>query len=66
MDRAEGFGHILDLYFGGDMEASLGLTGQGAGMINEIKSVNDIMEETVEGFFAIANQFAARAQARGF
>ena len=66
MDRKEGFGHILDLYFGGDMESSLGLAGQGAGMIHEIKPVKQVIDETVEGFFAIANQFAARAQAKAF
>jgi enoyl-[acyl-carrier protein] reductase II len=66
MDRAKGFGSILDLYFAGDMEASLGLAGQGIGLIHEVKPVKEIVEETVDGFFQIANQFAVRAQARAF
>ncbi len=66
MDRSKGFGSILDLYFGGDMEASLGLAGQGIGLIHEVKPVKQIIDETVDGFFAIANQFAARAQAHSF
>jgi enoyl-[acyl-carrier protein] reductase II len=66
MERAKGFGSVLDLYFGGDMEASLALSGQGTGLIHEVKPVKQIIDETVDGFFAIANQFAARAQARGF
>jgi enoyl-[acyl-carrier protein] reductase II len=66
MERAKGFGSVLDLYFGGDMEASLALSGQGTGLIHEVKPVKQIIDDTVDGFFAIANQFAARAQARGF
>ena len=66
MERAVGFGSVLDLYFGGDMEASLALSGQGTGLIHEVKPVKQIIDETVDGFFAIANQFAARAQARAF
>ncbi len=66
MERAVGFGSVLDLYFGGDMEASLALSGQGTGLIHEVKPVKQIIDETVDGFFTIANQFAARAQARGF
>ncbi|MEN3976703.1 nitronate monooxygenase [Emcibacter sp. SYSU 3D8] len=66
MERSKGFGSVLDLYFGGDMEASLGLAGQGIGLIHEVKPVKQIIDETVDGFFAIANQFAAKAQARAF
>ncbi len=66
MERAVGFGSVLDLYFGGDMEASLALSGQGTGLIHEVKPAKQIIDETVESFFAIADQFAARAQARAF
>ena len=42
----------LDLYFGGDMEASIALTGQVAGRIDSVKPVAEIIEETVRGFRA--------------
>jgi enoyl-[acyl-carrier protein] reductase II len=66
MERATGFGSVLDLYFGGDMEASLGLAGQGIGLIHEVKPAKQIIDETVEGFFAIADRFAAQAEGRAF
>ncbi len=45
------FGSAKDLYFGGDMEAAIPLSGQVAGRINEIKSVVDILDETQKEFF---------------
>ncbi len=66
MERSVVFGDILDLYFGGDMESSVGLAGQGAGMISEIKPVKQIIDETVDGFFEIAGRFAAMSQSRAF
>lgn len=42
----------LDLYFGGDMEASIALTGQVAGRIDSVKPVAEIIAETVAGFYA--------------
>jgi len=44
------FGSALDLYFGGDMEASIALSGQVAGRIDSIKPVARIIEETVTEF----------------
>ena len=38
---------VRDLYFGGDLEAGVALTGQVAGRIDEIKPVAQIIEETV-------------------
>ena len=46
------FGSAKDLYFGGDMEAAIPLSGQVAGRIDEIKPVVDILNETREEFFA--------------
>ena len=46
------FGHALDLYFGGDMEASIALSGQVAGRIDEIKPVAQILAETMAEFEA--------------
>ena len=48
------FGHAKDLYFGGDMEASIALSGQVAGRIDSIKPVKQIIDETVAGFAEIA------------
>jgi len=44
------FGHALDLYFGGDMEASIALSGQVCGRIHEIKPVRQVIEETIAEF----------------
>jgi len=44
------FGNALDLYFGGDMNAAIALSGQVAGRIESIESVADIVAETVRGF----------------
>lgn len=47
--RAE-FAGVLDLYFGGDMEAAVPLTGQVCGRIDEVLSVSQIIQGTVNGF----------------
>jgi len=44
------FGNAQDLYFGGDMEAALALTGQVAGRINQIRAVAEISSSTVAEF----------------
>ena len=51
------FGTALDLYFGGDMEASIALTGQVAGRIEKEKSVKDIINETIEEFYSTIDLF---------
>lgn len=38
------FGHALDLYFGGDMEASIALSGQVAGRIDTVRPVKEILD----------------------
>jgi len=63
---ADTFARLQDLYFGGDMEASVGLAGQSAGLINDAKPVADIINETVEGFFDIAARMGGMASSRGF
>ncbi len=45
------FGTAKDLYFGGDMEAAIALTGQVCGRIEEEKPVAQIIEETADEFF---------------
>jgi enoyl-[acyl-carrier protein] reductase II len=44
------FGNAMDLYFGGDMEAAIALSGQVAGRIDAIKPVKQIIDETVAEF----------------
>ena len=44
--------NIKELYFGGDMEAAPALSGQSAGLINEIKSVKEIIDEIINDFNA--------------
>ncbi len=45
--------NALQLYFGGDMEAAIALTGQVAGRIDSVKPVAQIIRETVEEFEAV-------------
>ena len=52
------FGSALDLYFGGDMESSLALTGQVAGRIDAVRPVRDIIDTTVAEFRERAAQLA--------
>lgn len=44
------FGDAQSLYFGGNMEAALALTGQVAGRIDQIRSVDEIISSTVSEF----------------
>ncbi|MBI5506970.1 MAG: nitronate monooxygenase [Deltaproteobacteria bacterium] len=55
------FGRILELYFGGDMEASIALSGQVAGRIESVAPVREILWEMVRGFRETAAALAVRA-----
>ena len=44
------FAHTQDVYFGGDLEAGIALTGQVAGRITEVKPVRQILDETMAEF----------------
>ena len=44
------FKGVQDLYFGGNLNAAPALTGQSMGLIDEIKSVETIIKETVKEF----------------
>ena len=52
------FGTAKDLYFGGDMEASLALGGQVMGRIESVRPVADIIRDTVEEFFEIVGSLS--------
>ena len=45
------FTFAKDLYFGGDMNASIALSGQVAGRIETVRPVKDVISETVSDFF---------------
>jgi enoyl-[acyl-carrier protein] reductase II len=59
------FGKALDLYFGGDMEASIALSGQVAGRIDAVKPVGRIIAETLAEFEAVVAEMAGRYGVRG-
>ena len=54
------FGTAKDLYFGGDLEASIALGGQVMGRIDEVKPVAQILDETIEEFFSVLDALADR------
>tara|TARA_R110002110_G_scaffold86743_6_gene226313 strand:+ start:1642 stop:2580 length:939 start_codon:yes stop_codon:yes gene_type:complete len=60
------FVRILDLYFGGDMEAAVGLAGETAGLIMDVKTARSIIEETVAEFFAITSRMGTLSADRSF
>jgi enoyl-[acyl-carrier protein] reductase II len=57
---------VKEVYFGGDMEASIALAGQTAGLIHEVLPVETIIRQTVEGFHAIRQDQGARSAGGGF
>ena len=57
------FGRVADLYFGGDMEASIALCGQVAGRIDAVEPVDDIIAGIVAGFHDTIAGLAAYGQA---
>jgi enoyl-[acyl-carrier protein] reductase II len=57
---------ILGVYFGGDMEAAPALAGQSAGLIDSVKSAQQIIDDTVAEFFAITARLGSLALQRSF
>ncbi|MGD0189444.1 MAG: nitronate monooxygenase [Rhizomicrobium sp.] len=54
------FRNALALYFGGDMEASIALSGQVAGRIDSVKPVAQVIAETVAEFEATVAEMSRR------
>jgi enoyl-[acyl-carrier protein] reductase II len=54
------FRNALSLYFGGDMESSIALSGQVAGRIDSVRPVADIIADTVREFEAVVADLGAR------
>ena len=51
---------IQDLYFGGDMNAAPALTGQSAGLIDAVKPVAQIIDETISEFNEACKRMSAQ------
>ena len=51
---------VMRLYFGGDMEASLALSGQVAGRIEAVRPVAEILRETADDCLAVLERLHAR------
>ena len=56
------FGNAMDLYFGGDMEAGIALSGQVAGRIDAIRPVAEIIADTVSEFAATIERLSTGGQ----
>ena len=56
----EHMANILDLYFGGDLEAAIPLTGQVCGRIDDVSSAAHIIEHTMTGFYDVMRDMARR------
>ena len=54
------FGNAMELYFGGDMEAAIALSGQVAGRIDKVEPVADIIRRTAEDCLALIADLATR------
>ncbi len=63
---ADTFAGIQQVYFGGDMEAAPALAGQSAGLIHGVLTVQQIIDETVAQFHAIAARLGAMAAGSTF
>lgn len=54
------FGTALDLYFGGDMESSIALTGQVCGRIDSVRPVGEIIAEVRSEFFKVIGELSSQ------
>ena len=61
---ADSFAGIQRVYFDGDMEAAPALAGQTVGLIDSVKTAQQIIDDTVAEFFAISQRMGAMAAAR--
>ena len=53
-------GNLIDaLYVNGDVDNTSGAAGESAGLIHEIKSVRQIIDHTIEGFWREIDRLAA-------
>ena len=59
-DVMENMAGIPQLYFGGDMEAAIPLSGQVAGRIDEIKTAKQVVEQTMNEFHGVMRTLSDR------
>ncbi len=60
------FARLQDVYFRGDMEAAPALAGQTVGLIDAVKTAQQVIDETVAGFFEITTRLGRLAEARRY
>jgi len=63
---ADTFKGLQQVYFGGDMEAAPALAGQSVGLIDGIKTAQQIIADTLRGFEEITARLGALSQQRHF
>jgi len=56
----EHMANLQELYFGGDMEAAIPLSGQVAGRIDAVKSAKEVVEETMVDFNKVMRGLSAQ------
>jgi enoyl-[acyl-carrier protein] reductase II len=56
------FAGTQDVYFGGNLEAGIALTGQVAGRITDVKPIKQIFDETLAEFGEVTGRLAALSQ----
>ena len=54
------FGTATDLYFGGDMEAAIPLSGQVCGRIDSVRPVADIIDDTMREFYQVLGDLSVK------
>lgn len=52
---------VMDVYFGGNMNAAPALAGQSVGLIETIKPIAQIIDETASEFNAICSSMSTQA-----
>ena len=63
-DVGEHMANLMDVYFGGDMEAAIPLGGQVAGRIDSIKTAQQIVDDTMSEFYGIMAALSSRYTAQ--
>lgn len=63
---ADTFKGLQQVYFGGDMEAAPALAGQSVGLIEGVKTAQQIIDDTLRGFEEITARLGALSQHRHF
>jgi len=65
IDMLENMANLQDLYFGGDLEAAIPLSGQVVGRIDAVLPAQQIIEETMAGFHKEMQRLSSQYVANG-